>query len=502
MTTAKAQAAGLRVARANSPGTQPTTGWLTLLPNPDGIQNFEPQFIDVANDPLSPNMVNEKSDHVGETAAPTIVHNLNKSLIDALGPTLLRSAANVPGNKGAAFYYPTAVTTTGYTVEALGDLTAKLLIYARGFATAANNGLKAVASSSASGEIKASGLAAETVSVAGSAMVEVAGIEADSAADVQLDASGNLVSTDTDFTDANLKVGHKIFMKMGTGTNEFGIISATAGIHYATVAEVPTATEIKLKWHSFTPGADAATGKTIRLYFGLMYCNYPDGDPSYIDEPAYWAELRDSGVGATNAEVYTYVKDFVVDNWSISMPTTGKVEATLALKARSISDPYETGARLTGPSTAYPMMSLELFDTSSDMLVHRLVDNTGTLLVAEIMSATFTIGHGFTPRNQHCTFGAASMIPGTIEPAVTMETFYSRATVPRAIAANTECRYEAIWKNGQAGFCIDMPAVTLRNGNKKYSKNSPVMQTIASPAHRELSTNMVAIINVPPYLPA
>lgn len=500
MTTAKAQAAQVLLARAPTPGTQPTTGWYALQPNPSGIQNFHPQYKDVRRNPLNPYMTDEKGDHVGLDASPTLVHDLNKSWLDNFGVGLLRSVAKVPGNKGIQFYYPTAVTSTGYTVAASGDLSNKLLVYVRGCPTAVNNGLKLLAGTSTATEIKTTGLTAETLTQ-GTVLVEVAGIEAAAAADITLNASGNLASTTTDFTTLNLKVGHRIWMRMGTGSNEFGIIAATAGLHYATVAATPTTNLITLKWHSFTPGADAATGKTIRLYFGPMYKNVADGDADYIEEPAWWAELRDTGVGTANAAVYSYVRDMVMASVSLSMPVEGKIECTANFMARFITAPVDAGSRLTGPSTAYPVVAGELFDTTSnDMLVHRVLDSTGAI-ISSVLSCTLTIDHGVTARKQLATFGAAGMIFGNIRPTLEMETYFEAKAVPVAIEANTECRYEYIGKNGQGGVSIDLPTITLKNGAKTYAENSPVMMAIGAPAHRDAVSNVVMIVNVPAYLP-
>jgi hypothetical protein len=508
MTTAKAQAAQLLFAREATPGTAPSTGWLTTQPNPSGIQNFHANYTDVQRNPLSPYMTKEKGAHVGLSAEPSLVHDMSKGLFDTFGAALLRSLAKVPGNKGVQFYYPTAVTATDYTVAASGDLTAKLLVFARGFVNTANNGVKLVGAASTGIAIKATGLVAETVATAGSAMVEVCGIEAAAAADVQINAAGNLISTTTDFTVLNLKIGHKVFWRWGTGTNEFGIITPPIGpdgksmvYGYATVAAVPTTNLITLKWHSFTPAADVATGKTIRLYVGVMYANYADGDANYIEEPSFTAELRDSGVGTANGAVYSYGYGLVVDKFTFSMPVEAKIEATLAFKGRSIAPPVDVGSRIAGPSAAYPALGMELFNTTRSMIMHRVVDASNSAMIASVNSATLTIDHGFEARKQHAVFGAYSMIGGDIVPMVEMDTFFESKAVPIAIDADTECRYECAVKNGQGGVSFDLPTILLRNGAKTYGENKPVMMAVGVQAHRDPNTNVVCLVNVLPYLP-
>lgn len=468
---------------------------MKLEPNPSGIQDFYPMYDDVRRNVLSPNMTVEKGDHVGLSGQPKIVHDLNKGLMDVFGPGFLRSVAKYPGNS-AGKYYPSAVTATGYTVPLGGALANNLLVFVRGAPTLANNGVKLLAGTSIATEIKTTGLVAEAVTL-GNVELEVVGVQGGTT-DIAMNASGHLTSVTTDFTTLNLVVGERIFIGGITAATQF----ATAALKgYATVAAVPTTNLLQLKWHSFTPAADAGTGKTIQLFIGACYRNVADGNADYIEEPAWSMELRDTGVGTANGAVFSYARGAVIDNVSIAMAVKSKIECTLGFMARVVTDPVDVGSRITGPSTAYPLNTSELFDTTNDLYVHRIMDDTNTLLVAEVNSCTLTINHGVKMREQLGTFGAAGMIFGKINPAANMELYYERAAVPRAITANTTCRYEAIMKNAQGGISIDFPNVVLQGGGKTYAEDSPVMMAIAMPAHRDPTTNLVAVISVFAYLP-
>lgn len=496
MTTAKAEAAQILIARESTLGTAPSSAWMQLQPNPGGITGWQPEYVDVNRDPLSKLATMEKGEHVGLNANVSIVHDLNKDLLDNFGEGFTRSVAKVPGNKGVAIYRPTAVTATGYTVAASGDLTASLLVFARGFATAANNGLKVVTGVSTATEIKAPGLTAETVSPTGSATVEVCGVQGASG-DITLNASGHLTSTALNFTTLGWVAGvTRIKIGGPTAITQF----ATAAYNGWATVDTISASLATLKWRTWTPAAaDSGTGKTIQLAFGRVYRNVAIDHVDYV-EPSWHGEKEDNGVGTANAAVYTYAKGLSLNSVSLSIPVESKIEATLGFVGTDVAAPVLAASRVTGPSTAWGPLATELFDTSSDIKSCRLVVAADdTALVAEINSLTMTIDHGITPRKQLATFGAAGMIFGKNVPAASMEIYYERSTVPDAIRANTTCRLEAILRNDSGAITVDLPAVRMVGGAMTYAANSPVMVSLELPAHRDPLTNLVQIINVLPY---
>ena len=496
MTTAKAEAAQILIARESTLGTAPTASWQQLQPNPGGITGWQPEYVDVMRDPLSKLATMEKGEHVGLNANVTLVHDFNKDLFDNFGEGLTRSLAKVPGNKGVAIYRPTAVTATGYTVPASGDLTASLLVYARGFVTAANNGLKVVTGVSTATEIKTPGLTAETVSPAGSATVEVCGVQG-TAGDITLNASGHLTSTTLNFTTLNLVAGvSRIKIGGSTAATQF----ATAAYNGWATVDTIAANLITLKWRTWTPAAaDLGTGKTIQIAFGRCYRNVSLDHADYL-EPSWHGEKEDLGVGTANAAVYTYAEGLSLNTASLSVPVEGKIEATLGFVGTNIESPVLAASRVTGPSTAWIPLATELVDTANDIKSMRIVvaaDDTS--LVAEVNSLTLTVNHGITPRKQLGAFGAVSMIFGKNVPGASLEAYYERSTVPDAIRANTTCRLELITRNDAGAIICDLPAIVLRGGAMTYAANSPVMLSLELPAHRDPLTNIVQIWNVLPY---
>src|SRR5436190_20195773 len=205
MGKAKAEATTVLLAAESSYGTAPSSGWQQTQVNPGGITDWIPKLKTVERDPLSKYASREKGDNVGLDVEPKLTHDLNKEWGDLHWPGVFRVAAKHAGNKGQSLYRPTAVTATGYTVAALGDLSNGLLVYARGFSTAANNGLKLLAGTSTSTEIKTAGLVVEAAPPA-NAIVEVAGVQGASG-DIQIDGNGDLIASAINLTTLGLSVG-------------------------------------------------------------------------------------------------------------------------------------------------------------------------------------------------------------------------------------------------------------------------------------------------------
>ncbi len=508
MTTAKSSSTQLGVARESSWGVAPSSGYVQLPPNSaNGLQGWEPQYVDVNRDVLSPYMTDEKGDHVGRSASPSLVSDLNKDYADIFFEGWTRSLAKVPGDEPTtAIYRPTAFADGGgsadsLTVAADGDLADDRLVIVRGAVNAANNGVFVTSGTSTTVAIKvATGtFVAETVSPTGSVTAELCGVQGASA-DITMNASGHLTSTLLDFTTLGLQVGHRIRIGGDLAAHQF----ATAAINgWATVALAPTANHITLKWWNFTPAADSGTGKTIRLHFGRLYRNVYDGHADYV-EPSWHGELQVNGVGTAGVATYEYGQGLGIGSVSLSMPLKGKIEVTTSFVGKDLTDPVLAASRVAGPSTAFVPLATDLIDTSNDLIELRVLNAaTEAELIASVLSCTLMIDHGVTPREQLASETATGLIYGKIRPRVSsMEVYYEDDAVPTAIRANTTCRFEAIMRNGQCGIAIDLPGVRLTGGKRTFADNQPVKMGLELPAHRDPLTNIVMLLNVLPYVPA
>lgn len=185
----------------------PATGWYNLQPNSYG--DFGAKYKKMPRSPISRNQQLRKGMLVGEDSGIPFETDITKDVIDRFAAGIYRCNPIHNGSSEVSQFAVSAVTSTGFTVAADGDLLIRSLVVARGFDTSDNDGLFLVASGSTSTEIKAAGLTAET-SPPDNAIVDVAGYRG-ATGTLQLDSDGNLISVaGVDFTDLNLAVGQWI----------------------------------------------------------------------------------------------------------------------------------------------------------------------------------------------------------------------------------------------------------------------------------------------------
>lgn len=177
--------------------TPPSSGWWNLQPNSYGT--FGPTYKKEPRDPISKNAQLQKGMLTDLDSGIAYECDITKHHVDRFAGGIFRCVAKHPGNTTQSVFFPGAVTSTGYTVGALGALAAHYLVFARGFEEDANNGLKELGAGSTNTEIKTGGLVV-SASPPANAEVAVCGYRG-ATSDIQLDASGNIISVGAvDFT--------------------------------------------------------------------------------------------------------------------------------------------------------------------------------------------------------------------------------------------------------------------------------------------------------------
>jgi hypothetical protein len=493
----KAEASTIRLSAEATFGTNPAAGYQICGVEPGGIQDWLAKNKYVERDPLSVYAAMEKGDIVGLDVEPKLVHDFIGDWIDLHAGPIFRAVTKHAGNKGQSAYRFTAVTATGYTVPANGDLAQNTVIYAYGSQTAANNGLHVVGSGSVGTETKTAGLVVDAAPNA-NALFEVAGWQASVAADIKMDANGNLTSTADDFTTMGLNVGQMIKIGGSTAGTQF----ATAVYNGFAYVKAIAAHLLTLEDRSWTVGsADAAAGKTVQLLFTRFDRNVPINHADYL-EPSLHGELEEIGPGTANAATYTEAKGLGVKSFEINAPLENKIVTTVNYVGTQVPNPVLAGSRIAGPSTAYAPLKAALFDTASDLKSIRLFDaTTGTSLVAEINTWKLTFESNVTARKVQATLGTFDLVYGKFTPKLTMEIYYTDYNVQIALNDNRDLRWDARMSNGQGGYAFRMPLVGLRGGPRTYPANGIVTLNCEVPGFRDPNTNVVCSMSTFAYLP-
>lgn len=94
---------------AGSPGTQPTTGFVQMQPNPSGIDGLQRENIVVERHILSVNLTPENGDVVGYDVKPKLVMDVTKDVMDNWLEPIFRSSLKHSGGTGLSKFYPSAV---------------------------------------------------------------------------------------------------------------------------------------------------------------------------------------------------------------------------------------------------------------------------------------------------------------------------------------------------------------------------------------------------------
>lgn len=478
------EAVAVRVATETTKGVAPSTGWQEIQPDAGSLSDFGKQYTDVERNTYSKRLMVEPGDHVKKDVAFSIAHDLNKDAADTFLASAFRCAVAHFGGTGVSLFRPTAVTATGFTVSGNGAVPDKVLFYARGFATAANNGLH-VSVGSTNTEIKATGLAAETPS--GTVSLDLVGFQG-ADADIGMTAQGHLTSATTDFTTFGIPVGAEIYLPsqaeataMGSAAYAFANAALTGRARVVAV----TANQITLERHTFTPAAEAAAaGKTIRVFVhSRFHRNYQLDDAKYA-RPTLHAEGE--FVDESGAKFYEYVGGCAINTMTIAAPLNSKITATMAFVGMDATDPVTAGERKAGPSSAYEPLATSLIDTQNDLKSVRLLDDSDTSLADEFTEWTLTIDNKVTPKEVQGTFGAAGHKYGKFNYSAAVKAYYSNPDTYAAVTDNLAAYFDAFAKNNDYALTICMPNVRLRQLKRTLAADDIAMldMTLVAFPHR------------------
>lgn len=476
----------LSYAAESSVGVQPTSGWKKLEPN--AITKYGADIKTVERTPISSTRQRKKGTIVDlDSAVEFDADYTMEQITDFLEAFCFASAY------GTAPFRPTAVTSTGYTVASGGALAQNTLIYAQGFATAANNGLKVVGASSTGTEIKTSGLTAEA-SPPSNVLLEIAGVQGASG-DITMDSSGNLNSTALDFTTLGLKVGQSIWIGGETTGTKFTAVAANRG--YARISAI-TATKLTLNKRSAVFNTDAGTGKTIQLFFGRFIKNVDVSDAKYI-ERSYHFELTYPNLQPVSGDMYEYAQGNYANSLAFDLPLSNK--AGLSIGFVGTDTPAPTTSRATGASSAIAPVRTTALNTTSDIARLRItqVDETG--LTTDFKSLKLTLNNNVTPEKVLSTLGARYMNTGIFEVNIEADLLFTNSGVADAIRANTTLTMDFVVRNDNGALHVDIPSLTLGGGGREFPVNESVRIKTTATAFGDATLNTSIGLSLFPYAP-
>lgn len=457
------------------------TPWLNMQPNEIG--SFSPEIGVTARNPISADRNNRKGTITSLAASPSFTQDTMMDGIRYFGNAFLYS---IWKGQPVAGKLPTATTSTGYTVPTGPIVAAGTLVFAAGWANAANNGLKVVASGSTATEIKVAGLVAETATAA--AVLHIVGVRA-AAGDVAVDADGNLTATTLDFTTLGLTVGQHVQVGGTATVNRF----ANAADYGIARVEAIAAGKLTLGNTNMQFVADTGTGKQIDLYFGSFARNVGVNDADFL-RTRFTMEARYN----TSPVLYEYARDCYSNTLALSFPNEDKSTMELGFVGKDIEAPVNT--RKPGASWS-DMAQTTAFNTASDFARLRLVDVDPLGMSVFFKDTTINIDNGATPETVIGNLGAAFVNLGNFTVTLDTETVMVDGAVLAAIRANTTVSLTMGLRNDDGGFVVDLPSMTLGDGTKNLAVNEKVKITTSGAVFKDDRLGYSMSISLFGYLP-
>ena len=390
-----------------------------------------------------------------------------------------------------------AATGTGFTYTEQTDsaLAANTLVFARGFANAANNGLHVVDSSSTDSfiDIVGSGTEAETVSATQDASVAVCGVRG-ATGDLEIDGSGNLISTTLDLSTLDLTVGQTIFIG---GVNSANRFASSENYGYARVLEI-SANELRLDKKSDTYVTDSGAGRQIDILFGQFCRNVTTEHADYIQR-SYHLEASFPNLGTGGATEYEYAVGNFCDALAFNLTTADKATTTVSFVGTDSE--AITSNRKTGADTAVQPAQTTAFNTTSDVGRLRVTELDETGLSTDFKSMTVTVANNVSPEKVIGNLGARFMNAGNFEVDIDAQLLFVSAGIPNAIRANTTLTMDFSMENTDGAMFVDLPAVTVGGGDREYPSGESVLLNATFAGFQDTTLGFTIGVSFFPVIP-
>ena len=493
---------GLAFAEETALKTLPVTPvWYGLEPN--SYSDFGGELSTVARAPIDPSRQNKKGTITDLDASGGFNIDFTKSnLTRLLQGFFFADARELPNTKalnGTAVVITgaTAGTKTYTAASGLGVFVAGQVVLASGFANAANNGIKTVASSTAGTVVVAETLVDEASPPAG-AKLECVGRQL-AAADANIAVTGNVVSlivTAGDFTTMpELFPGRWVFVGGDATANRFA-----NNVGYARIKSVAAKALVfdDVTWQAVN---ETGTGKSIRLFVGTVIKN--EKTPALIKRRSYQIERAlGEGLNGTQCE---YMEGAVPNEFTLNVPQADKLNADLSFvacdntyRSGDPGDEQKAGTRVPAPGE-------DAYNTSSDvyrikMAVHDAASSNPAALFGYVSEANVSINNNVTPNKAVGVLGAFDTSAGNFEVGGSITAYFTTVAAVKAVRANADVGLSVISAAKNAGFVFDIPLLGLGGGRLNVEKDAPITVPL-EPAGAENANGYTMLYEVFSYLP-
>lgn len=482
--------------------------WKLLEPN--DITTWGAQTTKTARDPISPDRQRRKGTTTDLDSTVEFEHDLTREVfLDFIEGFCFASARYPysggtdrlgPLQSGAAFNNLAAdgdVTGDSFTHDAISTaMTAGRLLYARGFDTAANNGMKEVDSGSTTTVTEittTSVLVDETPGNTANATLEIAGHRAATGDLVWTNATKTLSSTTLDFTTLGLSPGQVIHIGGLTSSNQF-----SEGVAYGRIVSIAANAIVFDKLSGTLAADDPGTGETVDLLFGAFIRNVTVTDSDFL-ERSFQFELAMPNLGSGGATRWQYAEGNYGNQVTFQLPLADKAIIEFGFVGTDTENPTSTQA--TGASTPVETVQTTAFNTSADIGRLRVQQTDETGLTTCFKNVSLTLNNQVTPEKCLGTLGATELNTGTYLVDVETQILLTNEDVISAIKDNETVMFDFIVKNDDGAIAFDIPSMTLGGGDLELPRNESVRVNMQGEAFRDATLGYTLGVSTIPAVP-
>lgn len=483
---------GLRFAVEECLKQLPATGVIWKAQEPDSYGDFGSTTTTVARNPINPTRQRKKGVVTDKDASASFTTDLTNNNHQELLQGFMFAAARERATTvpvGLPVVPVTGVAAaTGYSMAAgtASKFPVGMLVLASGFNVAANNGFKVV-TGGAAGSVLVAGAATEGSPPAG-ASLQCVGFEGGAFSIVMAGSVAKLV---------------------GTAMNTYGVIPGewvciggdaadTSFVNNKGFARIDaiSATEWTLGKTSWTPVAEAGTGKKIHLYTGVVIRN--EDDPSKIKRFSYQFE-RTLGNDADGV-MSQYVEGAVANEFTLTVENADKV--TMELGYVACDSVARSGLQGLKSGTRPPLISADAINSSSN--VKRLafgIHGDVKPLFAFATDMELTIANNASGAKAIGTLGNFDVNVGTFDVGGSVTAYFQDVRALNAVNDNADVTMDLIMASNNTAMAFDIPLLALGNGMLAVEKDQAITVPLDNVAGESVFGHTLLYVFFP-YIPS
>ena len=207
-----------------------------------------------------------------------------------------------------------------------------------------------------------------------------------------------------------------------------------------------------------------------------------------------------AGVGVQSE----YIVCAVPNTMEISIPAADKVTVKLAFVGKD----HETRAASIGvkAGTRPTLDDRDAFNTSSDFSRFRVapvseINSFPDALFAFALEMSLSMNNNVEPLKAIANLGAVDMNVGVLQVGGTAEVYFETVDAIAAVRANQSITLDWMIAKNNAGWALDIPLMTLGNGQANIESNQPVRLPLNTQAAKDSRLGYTISMTEFKYLP-